>query len=103
VGGLAAPAIYLAALTGMALFAALLTSRRDPDARTFWLVTALFAVSLTLRQLDGPICATLPVGTHFCWHLLNATVLGLLLLAAIRRTAPVRPETAGSSSAPNIR
>jgi hypothetical protein len=80
-----APAIYLAALGGMALFAALLTARGDPAARTFWQAAALFAVSLTLRQLDGAACAVLPMGTHFAWHLLNATVLGLLLIAAVRR------------------
>lgn len=88
--GVAAPAIYLAALGGMALFAVLLTARRDPASRTFWPVTALFAVSLTLRQLDGMLCASLPVGTHFAWHLLNATVLGLLLRAVIgHKPAPL--------------
>lgn len=85
--GIDAPAIYFAALLGMALFAALLTARRDPAARTFWLVTGLFTVSLTLRQLDGPVCGLVPVGSHFGWHLMNATVLGLLLRAAIERQA----------------
>lgn len=83
--GVRAPAIYLAALGGMVLFAALLTARRDPAGRTFWLAAGLFAVSLTLRQLDRAVCAAVPVGTHFAWHLLNATVLGVLLLTAIRR------------------
>lgn len=55
-------------------------------------MTALFAVSLTLRQLDGPLCQGWPLGTHFGWHLCNAAVLYLLLRLAIRRAAdPVQP------------
>ncbi|HEX2726989.1 MAG TPA: ceramidase domain-containing protein, partial [Beijerinckiaceae bacterium] len=39
----------------------------------------LFALSLTLRSIDQAVCAALPVGTHFLWHLLNAgVVFGLL-------------------------
>lgn len=87
------PAIYLAALLGMVVFAALLTARRDPAAGTFWLVASVFTVSLTLRQLDPVLCDALPIGTHFGWHLLNATVLGLLLAAAIDRQ-PLPPVAA---------
>ncbi|BCB77049.1 hypothetical protein GCM10022251_45280 [Phytohabitans flavus] len=47
--------------------------------------SALFAVSLTLRTLDGPLCGQVPVGTHFLWHCLNATVLFLVSLAVVRR------------------
>lgn len=43
----------------------------------------VFAVSLTLRSLDGALCQTVPFGTHFLWHLMNALVLFLLLRAAI--------------------
>lgn len=45
---------------------------------------ALFAVSLTVRTLDSPLCAGLPIGTHFLWHCLNATVLFLVSYAVIR-------------------
>lgn len=93
--GLRMPGIYLAALAGMVLFTGLLAARRDPARRTFALVSGLFAVSLTLRQLDAAVCPALPVGTHFAWHLLNATVLGLLLCAAVaREPQPVPPVTA---------
>jgi hypothetical protein len=30
------------------------------------------------------VCAVVPIGTHFMWHLLNATMLALLLGAAAR-------------------
>ncbi|GAA5171192.1 ceramidase domain-containing protein [Pseudonocardia eucalypti] len=79
------PGLYLPALLGLAGLTAFLAARRDPAWRTFGLVTSLFVVSLTFRQLDGPLCPSWPLGTHFAWHLCNATVLYLLLRAAIRR------------------
>lgn len=39
--------------------------------------TALFCISLTCRSLDNQLCALLPLGTHFLWHLLNGIVLYL--------------------------
>ncbi|MEM8972627.1 MAG: ceramidase domain-containing protein [Pseudomonadota bacterium] len=50
----------------------------------------IFAVSLTFRTIDGALCATTalpnghPVGYHFLWHILNATLLFILCRAAIR-------------------
>jgi hypothetical protein len=44
----------------------------------------LFVLSLTLRTLDAEVCARLPMGTHFLWHLLNASVLYLLVVGLIR-------------------
>lgn len=49
----------------------------------------VFAFSLTLRTVDGSMCASThmqghgTVGTHFMWHVLNATLLYLLLRAAV--------------------
>jgi hypothetical protein len=45
----------------------------------------VFLVSLTLRTLDRPLCGPIPFGLHFLWHLMNATVLGLLISAMARR------------------
>lgn len=60
-----------------------------PIARALLLAGGLFTLSLALRTLDQPLCSVWPRGLHFLWHLLNATVLGLLALAAIR-AAPGR-------------
>ncbi len=51
-----------------------------------WLITVagIFAVSLTFRAIDKPLCAHLLIGTHWLWHLLNGVVLGTLLVALIR-------------------
>jgi Ceramidase len=49
----------------------------------------IFAVSLALRTIDIAACDAFPLGTHFIWHLLNATLLYVLLRSAIER-GPLR-------------
>jgi hypothetical protein len=41
--------------------------------------------------LDARLCDSLPLGTHFLWHLLNGAVLAILLVAMAREGA--EPET----------
>ncbi|MEM8793042.1 MAG: hypothetical protein AAGE80_15590 [Pseudomonadota bacterium] len=50
-----------------------------------WLIgaAAIFAVSLTFRTMDQPVCGVFPLGTHFLWHVLNALVLGTLIMGVI--------------------
>jgi hypothetical protein len=84
---------YAAFLLGLIGMAGALWRRpgRMETARLLGVAGLLFALSLTFRTLDGPLCASLPLGTHWLWHLLNATVLYLLLRAAIRhRSARAR-------------
>jgi hypothetical protein len=72
--GLAGPGAavggYLPALVGLVGIGAALS--RQPELRRYGglLLTAaaVFAVSLTARTLDRPLCAHIPVGTHFVWH-----------------------------------
>ncbi|MCJ2080976.1 ceramidase domain-containing protein [Methylobacterium sp. J-090] len=47
-------------------------------------IAGLFALSLAFRTLDRSLCASLPLGTHFLWHILNAGVLSALLVTALR-------------------
>ena len=88
------PGPYLAALLGLAGLTGWLATHPDPARRRylggFTAATGLFGVSLALRQLDGPLCPTWPLGTHFGWHLCNAAVLYLLVRAAIRRAVAQR-------------
>ena len=51
--------------------------------RSFLLAVSVFMPSFTLRTLDAPLCTSLPFGTHFLWHVLNAALLYLLVRAAI--------------------
>lgn len=81
--GLAGPGMYFSALAVLAGLAIVL--RGQPEWRYFVGATGVFAVSLTLRTLDEPLCAAVPVGTHLLWHVLNAVALFLVSAAAVRR------------------
>lgn len=75
---------YIPAVLALAAFAAALLWSRHPGARLVIAACAVFALSLFFRSIDLAVCEALPVGTHFLWHLLNAAMVGLLLLVAIR-------------------
>ncbi|MDY8108668.1 hypothetical protein U0C82_05810 [Fulvimarina sp. 2208YS6-2-32] len=74
-------AAYLPALFAMLAIGIHLLARSHPAGPAILLAGAVFAVSLTLRSLDGPLCGVWPVGTHFLWHVLNAVTLAILVLA----------------------
>ncbi len=82
--------LYLSALIGLAVFAALLGFSKDAGCRAFWpwyaVTGAIFALSLSLRTIDAEACAFLPSGTHFGWHLLNGLVLYLVSVALVRKS-----------------
>ncbi len=40
----------------------------------------MLAVSLVFRSLDMALCPVWPVGTHFLWHLMNAAMLGWMIV-----------------------
>ncbi len=48
-------------------------------ARGLAIGAAVLAVSILIRTADGPMCGSLPMGTHFVWHLLNALMLGWMI------------------------
>src|SRR5436190_1310776 len=56
----------------------------------YFVAALVFAVSLTARTLDGPLCGRLPIGTHYIWHTLNGVVLYLVTYAAVIRWREVR-------------
>lgn len=53
-------------------------------ASGFVIGAALLALSITLRSLDEILCDTIPLGTHFMWHLLNGVMLGWMIHVYIR-------------------
>lgn len=61
------------------IYAAILWQRAPQTARGLLIGAGILAVSLTFRMLDGPLCAVLPLGTHFMWHLLNGLMLGWMI------------------------
>lgn len=61
---------------------------RDPIGGNRVLAAGVvFAVSLAFRTVDEPLCTANPLGTHFLWHLLNGTVLFLLIRVLILQRA----------------
>lgn len=80
---------YLPAFLAMAGIGLVLAVQRHPAWRYLLPAALVFLVSMAFRTIDLEVCALTRVlgkarGTHFLWHLLNATTLYLLLLAAIR-------------------
>ena len=51
--------------------------RREPNL--LLVAAAVFALALVVRTVDASLCAAIPVGTHFAWHLLGALVAWLAL------------------------
>lgn len=47
----------------------------------------IFLISVTFRAIDPLVCETMPLGTHFLWHSFNGLMLGVLLLAVVRKGA----------------
>lgn len=74
--------VALAAMLGVGGF--LHFGRRHPAGPRILVAAGLFALSLAFRTADLPLCATLPSGTHFLWHLLNAGVLYSLVRTMMR-------------------
>lgn len=82
--------MYLAALS--VLIGLAVAMRWTGRAHWWWfaLAAGVFAVSLTFRTIDDAVCGSLPTGTHFVWHLLNATTLFIVSRAAIVRARELR-------------
>ncbi|WP_309568090.1 hypothetical protein [Psychromarinibacter sediminicola] len=80
-------AVYWPVALLIAAYAAGLWRRAPATARRLALGAALLAVSITARSLDAPLCDTVPIGTHFLWHLLNALMLGWMIETYARHRA----------------
>lgn len=77
---------YLPAIIAMVVISAVTFMRQHPIRYWFLAATLTFFTSLTFRTFDMALCNTWPYGTHFVWHLLNGTMIALLLQALIRHT-----------------
>lgn len=75
---------YIAALTALVVIGGYLKFIRGHAGGTALLMAAgTFAVSLTFRTIDAPLCEAVPVGTHFMWHVLNGCVLFIVVRALV--------------------
>lgn len=79
VPGLGGSSAYAPVPLLILIYAYLLRVRRPQLARGLAVGAAILIASITFRALDAPLCARIPMGTHFMWHLLNATMLGWMI------------------------
>jgi hypothetical protein len=80
---------YLPAFGALMLVGALLLWQRHPAWRYLLGAAVVFLAAMIFRTIDYEACTWAMrgdrgIGTHFIWHTLNAVVLYVLLLAAIR-------------------
>ncbi len=71
----------------IALYAIALRQRAPDVARGLAIGAGLLTLSLIARSADMGVCAALPVGTHFLWHLLNGLMLGWMIEVLRRKLA----------------
>ncbi len=72
------PTIFFLLVAGVGIL------RQDAAAgKAFFAAAGLFCLSFTARTIDQPLCSTLSIGTHYFWHMFNATVLFLLVRTII--------------------
>lgn len=88
--GLGGTAAYAPVPTLIAIYAFLLRHRAPGTARGLLIGVGILLVSMTARTLDAPLCNLLPFGTHFLWHLLNATMLGWMIHVWTRHVLAAR-------------
>ena len=77
--GIGANGAYAAVALLIVLYGLYLHRRHPHTARGLLIGAGILAVSLTFRALDGAVCAIIPIGTHFLWHILNAVMLGWMI------------------------
>ncbi len=79
VPGLGGSAAYAPVPLLILIYAFLLRNRTLETARGLAIGAFILIASITFRALDEPLCMQLPLGTHFMWHILNATMLGWMI------------------------
>jgi hypothetical protein len=77
---------------------ALLARQRYPESsRGLAIGAGILSLSIAFRSIDAAVCAAIPLGTHFLWHILNGVMLGWMILVLHRfhlseTLAPAPPE-----------
>ncbi len=79
VPGLGGSAAYAPVPLLILIYAFLLRRRFPETAAGLASGAAILIASITFRALDAPICVQFETGTHFMWHILNATMLGWMI------------------------
>lgn len=75
---------YLSSMIALVMIAVYLHLNARPSSSHFMMAAIIGITSLFCRAIDQEVCTFLPIGTHFLWHILNATLLYILLKQIIR-------------------
>ena len=86
-GQLNGSALYVSVALLICIYAAMLWRKSPQTARGLAIGAGILAVSITFRSLDQALCDTLPIGTHFLWHVLNGVMLGWMILVMAKHRA----------------
>lgn len=78
---------YLAVALLIALYGVALVQWKPAVARGLWIGAGILCVSIFFRSIDEFICPSLPLGTHFLWHVLNAIMLYWMIIIMHRHRA----------------
>ncbi len=92
---------YLSSMIALIMIAVYLHLKARPSSQHFMLAAIIGVCSLFCRAIDHAVCPMMHAGTHFIWHILNATLLYILLKQIVRnvnREARLK-RMAGDSSA----
>jgi hypothetical protein len=79
VPGLGGSAGYAPVPLLILLYAVGLRRRLPVTSRNLAIGAGILILSILFRSLDMPICAAIPLGTHFLWHILNALMLAWMI------------------------
>lgn len=79
---------YLPALLALLGLGTLHAIRRRTTAIWAFAAAGSFALSMLFRSIDLSICTTVPIGTHFVWHILNGVTMAFLMSAVYRTKRP---------------
>ncbi len=75
---------YLSTMIALSMIAVHLHLRARPSSSHFLLAALIGVFSLFCRVIDREVCGHLFTGTHFMWHICNATLIYILLKQLVR-------------------
>ena len=81
---------YLPALLALIFFGVWAWRAGSPAGAYNLVAAGMLLVSATFRNIDPDVCPSLPIGTHFLWHVGNGVMLGLIL-AAVAKYGRAKP------------
>jgi hypothetical protein len=75
---------YLSSMVALAAIAMHLHLKARPSSSHFMMAAMIGIMSLFARSVDSAVCEMFPLGSHFVWHSLNATLIYILLKQIVR-------------------